>query len=144
MTHTYNNKMHLHGHDFALLAQGTNLSNLTTTTTTTTTTTGNVDLKFDNPPRRDVVLLPTGGLRGDRLQGRQIPGRGSSTATSPGTRRAGLALQILERQDDLRAMLTTDDRLAETRRVCREWDAWVADPENHFDPEGPFQDDSGI
>jgi len=130
--------MHLHGHDFALLAQGTNLSDLTTTTTTG----GNVDLKFDNPPRRDVVLLPTGGYVVIAFKA-DNPGSWLFHCHIPWHASSGLALQILERQDDLRAMLT-DDRLAETRRVCREWDAWVADPENHFDPEGPFQDDSGI
>ena len=44
--------MHLHGHDFVILAQSTAPYNITTSINT---------FKFDNPPRRDVALLPRGG-----------------------------------------------------------------------------------
>ncbi|KAF5642678.1 laccase 2 [Fusarium sp. NRRL 52700] len=46
--------LHLHGHDFALLAQGTNSSQVNDPNNPVT-------LKSDNPPRRDVSLIPAGG-----------------------------------------------------------------------------------
>ncbi|KAK0715335.1 multicopper oxidase-domain-containing protein [Lasiosphaeris hirsuta] len=126
--------MHLHGHDFALLAQGTDADELAKP--------GAVKLKFDNPPRRDVVLLPTGGyviiaFKADN------PGAWLFHCHIPWHASSGLALQILERQEDLRGIMT-EERLAETRRGCRKWDEWVSNPENHYNPKGPFQDDSGI
>jgi FtsP/CotA-like multicopper oxidase with cupredoxin domain len=49
-------KIHLHGHDFAILAQGTNYSALVA---------NNITMNFQNPPRRDVALLPAApGLGG--------------------------------------------------------------------------------
>lgn len=44
--------MHLHGHDFAILAQSTAPYNVNTSIST---------FNFKNPPRRDVALLPRGG-----------------------------------------------------------------------------------
>ncbi|KAK3984630.1 laccase [Cladorrhinum sp. PSN332] len=126
--------MHLHGHDFALLAQGTDLDELAKP--------GAVKLKFDNPPRRDVVLLPTGGYVVIAFKA-DNPGAWLFHCHIPWHASSGLALQILERQEDLRAMMT-EERLAETRRGCQKWDEWVSDPKNHYNPKGPFQDDSGI
>ncbi|KAK0723520.1 multicopper oxidase-domain-containing protein [Lasiosphaeria miniovina] len=123
--------MHLHGHDFALLAQGNDSSKLP-----------DVKLKFDNPPRRDVVLLPSNGYVVVAFKA-DNPGSWLFHCHIPWHASSGLALQILERQADLQKMLT-DARLAETRRVCREWDAWYADPSNHWNASAPFQDDSGI
>ena len=45
------NKIHLHGHDFAILEQAENR----------VLDYGFLNLTFDNPPRRDVVLLPRNG-----------------------------------------------------------------------------------
>ena len=44
--------MHLHGHDFVILAQSTGIYNVTTSPST---------FNFNNPQRRDVALLPAGG-----------------------------------------------------------------------------------
>ncbi|KAK0702154.1 multicopper oxidase-domain-containing protein [Lasiosphaeris hirsuta] len=86
-------QMHLHGHDFALLAQGTNTSELQ-----------NDQLKFDNPPRRDVVLLPTEGYIVIAFKA-DNPGSWLFHCHIPWHASSGLALQILERQDDLRSQI---------------------------------------
>lgn len=123
--------MHLHGHDFALLAQGADSAELS-----------NVTLKFDNPPRRDVALLPSGGYLVIAFKA-DNPGSWLLHCHIAWHASSGLALQIMERQDDLRNMMT-DQRLAETRRVCRKWDEWYANPKNRWEANAPFQDDSGI
>lgn len=54
----------------------------------------------------------------------------------------GLALQILERQNDINM---TESRLAETTRVCKKWNEWYGDEKNLWDKNhATFQDDSGI
>jgi uncharacterized cupredoxin-like copper-binding protein len=124
--------MHLHGHDFALLAQGNDSSKLR-----------NATIKFDNPPRRDVALLPSGGYLVIAFKA-DNPGSWLFHCHIPWHASSGLALQILERQADLEKMMT-HERLAETRRGCDEWNDWFKDKENHWwNPDGPFQDDSGI
>lgn len=130
--------MHLHGHDFALLAQGTDFNDLSDPK-------NKVKLKFDNPPRRDVVLLPTGGYVVIAFKA-DNPGSWLFHCHIPWHASSGLALQILERQEDLREMLAADGgaRLAQTREGCRTWDKWFNNATNHFNPKGPFQDDSGI
>ncbi|MCJ1267361.1 hypothetical protein MMC22_007246 [Lobaria immixta] len=128
--------IHLHGHDFALLAQSNQ-----------SITANPPKLKLDNPPRRDVTLLPAGGYiiiafkpdnPGVWLMHCHIAWHASS----------GLALQILERQETARRQLTPA-RLKETKRVCDNWHTWFADEKNHWpgpdEPRvGPFQEDSGI
>lgn len=49
---------------------------------------------------------------------------------------AGLALQILERQDDL---VKTIGPLTETQNTCKGWDVWLQGHQGEFD-----QNDSGI
>ncbi|KAH7150181.1 multicopper oxidase-domain-containing protein [Dactylonectria estremocensis] len=125
--------LHLHGHDFALLAQGSNSTKLNT---------GEVELKFDNPPRRDVALIPTGGylvvaFRADN------PGSWLFHCHIAWHASSGLALQILEREEDLKAMMT-EEKLRETRRVCKNWNTWFLEPSNHWNATGIFQDDSGV
>ena len=96
--------MHLHGHDFALLAQGNDSTKLP-----------NIKLKFGNPPRRDVVLLPSSGYVVIAFKA-DNPGSWLFHCHIPWHASSGLALQILERQEDLQKMMTTE-RLAETRRI---------------------------
>lgn len=125
--------MHLHGHDFALLAQGNDASDLRN---------GELTLKWDNPPRRDVALLPMGGylviaFRADN------PGAWLFHCHIPWHASSGLALQILERQSALEEMMN-EERLKETRRVCGKWDTWLHETSKHWNASAPFQDDSGI
>jgi hypothetical protein len=124
-------QIHLHGHDFALIAQGTNYSQLI-----------NATLKFNNPPRRDVALLPSGGYLVIAFKA-DNPGSWLLHCHIAWHASSGLALQILERQSALEKIMT-EEKLRETRRVCGNWNTWFANKSNHWHPEGPFQDDSGI
>lgn len=124
--------MHLHGHDFALLAQGNDSTQLP----------NSVTLNFDNPPRRDTALIVSGGYIVIAFKA-DNPGAWLFHCHIPWHASNGLAIQILERQQDLAALMTPQ-RLAETRRVCGNWSDWYADPANHWNQTGPFQDDSGI
>ncbi|KAF5713135.1 laccase 2 [Fusarium mundagurra] len=81
--------LHLHGHDFALLAQGTNSSQINDPTT------------------------------------------------------HGLALQIMEREEDLRKIMTPE-KLKQVNDGCKKWKDWYGDQKNNWNPVGVFQDDSGV
>ena len=108
-------------------------------------------LKLDNPPRRDVVLLPVNGFVVIAFK-----------ADNPGTwlmhchiaRHAseGLALQVLERQKDANDIwpFSTSPAIQRAREVCRRWNDWYGDCHNWW-PGGSascatpwFEDDSGI
>ena len=92
-------------------------------------------MKFDNPPRRDVALLPGGGYLIIAFKA-DNPGSWLLHCHIAWHASSGLALQILEREQDIPKTLDPA-RKAETDRVCKRWDAWVKT--HHFD-----QDDSGI
>ncbi|RSL57610.1 hypothetical protein CEP54_008216 [Fusarium duplospermum] len=126
--------LHLHGHDFALLAQGNDSTLLNKT--------NGVTLKFDNPPRRDVALIPAGGYLVVAFKA-DNPGSWLFHCHIAWHASSGLALQIMEREEDLKKMMT-EERLAETRRVCENWDKWYSNTSNHWNASGPFQDDSGV
>ena len=131
--------IHLHGHDFAILDQSSTpypgWENVTH------------KLKLDNPPRRDVALLPSDGYLVIAFK-----------ADNPGTwllhchiawhASSGLAMQILENTKILadRIITTKPDVQAHIIDTCNAWNDWVGDVRNHYDPDHPraFQDDSGI
>jgi hypothetical protein len=121
-------QIHLHGHDFAILQQEEHQQYHRS----------KLNLKLDNPPRRDVVLLPNGGFVVIAFK-----------ADNPGTwlmhchiaRHAseGLALQIMERQGDADKLFPRNSpNMVEARRVCAEWKKWQ-DNQTDF-----FEGDSGI
>jgi Multicopper oxidase len=122
--------MHLHGHDFAILAQGNDSSQLP------------VPLKFQNPPRRDTVLVPSAGYAIIAFKA-DNPGSWLFHCHIPWHASNGLALQIMERQKDVAALMTPE-RLAKTRQTCKQWDEWLAKPKNLWNASAPFQDDTGI
>jgi len=119
--------IHLHGHDFALLAQSDQEYNETYAKSIITR---------KNPPRRDVALLPLGGFLVIAFK-----------ADNPGTwlmhchiawhASSGLALQIIENKANITIDQGTRDEMS---RTCREWDHWVYKGK-HYEP---LQDDSGI
>lgn len=140
-------QIHLHGHDFALLQQ----------------TEGHaydpkkLTLKLENPPRRDVVLLPRNGFiviafRTDN------PGSWLMHCHIARHASKGLGLQILERWGDASKMWPKDGSpdMARVRRVCANWHKWQGDCRNWWpgkeggcgrkmkDPKFAFQNDSGI
>ncbi|KAF2261560.1 hypothetical protein CC78DRAFT_561712 [Lojkania enalia] len=122
--------IHLHGHDFALLAQDDEPYRPETAV-----------LKRDNPPRRDVALLPINGYLiiafkvdnpGVWLMHCHIAWHASS----------GLAMQILENTDRIKF----HDK-PELKRTCRKWNKWFNGKQRVRDgclAWKEFQDDSGI
>ncbi|KAF5643996.1 laccase 2 [Fusarium sp. NRRL 25303] len=127
--------IYLHGHDFALLAQGTNSSQINDPNNPVT-------LKFDNPPRRDVALIPAGvylvvAFKADNPDSWLFHCHIAWHASS------GLALQTMEREEDLRKMMTPE-KLKQVNDCCKKWKDWYGDRKNHWNPVGIFQDDSGV
>ncbi|KAL9101251.1 MAG: hypothetical protein Q9187_009265 [Circinaria calcarea] len=123
--------IHLHGHDFAILKQSE-----------TPYPGPTVNLTLNNPPRRDVALLPAGGYLIIAFKS-DNPGSWLLHCHIAWHASSGLALQILERQDEV---VIEPGSLKETERVCRNWRSWFADTGNYWkagDVEA-FQDDSGI
>lgn len=129
-------QMHLHGHDFALLQQSNE-----------TYSDARFNPKFDNPPRRDVVLLPIGGFIVIGFKA-DNPGAWALHCHIAWHASSGLAIQVLERQDAALKLLKSEPhRLAEVERTCKNWRKWFSNPENFWHPEGgveAFQDDSGV
>ncbi|CAG8960632.1 hypothetical protein HYFRA_00013510 [Hymenoscyphus fraxineus] len=121
--------IHLHGHDFAILQQSSKPFWAPL-----------VKIKKDNPPRRDVALLPANGylllaFKADN------PGAWLMHCHIAWHASSGLALQILEREG---AIDVSPAHMKETTRVCDNWNAWVGDRGNYWNSTGEFQDDSGI
>ncbi|KAF5013303.1 hypothetical protein FDECE_682 [Fusarium decemcellulare] len=125
--------LHLHGHDFALLAQGDNATDLDR---------NNVTLKFDNPPRRDVALIPAGGYLVVAFKA-DNPGSWLFHCHIAWHASSGLALQIMEREEDLKKLMT-EEKLKQTREGCVKWNEWFSNKDNLWNGTGIFQDDSGI
>ncbi|KAF2201219.1 hypothetical protein GQ43DRAFT_471972 [Delitschia confertaspora ATCC 74209] len=125
--------IHLHGHDFALLAQSEQPYNEAT-----------VVIKRDNPPRRDVALLPAGGylIIAFKLDN---PGIWLMHCHIAWHASSGLAMQILENVDRMKIHNRTG-----LETTCKNWNQWFnigrlqhclpTDPNDTY----PFQDDSGI
>jgi Multicopper oxidase len=143
----FTTKIHLHGHDFAILQQAEN----------TFLTPGNLSLKFDNPPRRDVVLLPMNGFVVIAFK-TDNPGSWLLHCHIATHAAEGLAMQILERQTDANHMwpFETSPVISAARDTCKKWNDWHGDCKNWWpggeagckrkfdDPVYAFQDDSGI
>lgn len=113
--------IHLHGHDFVILAQ------------TNSTWDGVTIPKNDliNPPRRDVALLYSGGYLALAFK-LDNPGIWLVHCHIAWHASSGLALQVLERQQDI---LPSIGSLTATQDTCKGWDAMNL----QF-----AQDDSGI
>lgn len=123
--------MHLHGHDFVLLAQENrpfhpdDLKNGT--------------FHYDNPPRRDVVLLPRFGYVAVAFKP-DNPGQWIMHCHIAWHASSGLALNIRENKHKVKL---SDEVVAEKDRLCKNWRAWMADNSYWYHPE-EFQEDSGI
>lgn len=123
--------MHLHGHDFVLLAQENrpyhpdDLSNGT--------------FNYDNPPRRDVALLPASGYMAIAFK-TDNPGFWIFHCHIAWHASSGLALQIRENESQIKLSKSATD---EKNRVCKNWRNWVGNEKNWYNPH-EFQEDSGI
>ncbi|EXA36854.1 hypothetical protein FOQG_09814 [Fusarium oxysporum f. sp. raphani 54005] len=120
--------IHLHGHDFALLQQEENQ----------TYDPSRLNLKLDNPPRRDVVLLPRNGFVVIAFKA-DNPGIWLMHCHIARHASEGLAMQVLERQGDANELFPVGSpNMIEAERVCKDWKTWM-DGEKDF-----FEGDSGI
>lgn len=118
--------IHMHGHDFVILAQSNNTYN------------ESVDpqhFNFHNPPRRDVAFLPSAGYLALAFKP-DNPGIWLVHCHIAWHASSGLALQILERQEDILSSIGT---LSKTKKTCNGWEEWLKTTKVKFD-----QDDSGI
>lgn len=128
--------MHLHGHDFALLQQSTEQWSRC-----------KFNPKLDNPPRRDVVLLPHSGFIVIGFKA-DNPGAWALHCHIAWHASSGLVIQVLERQKAILKQLDENPaRLSEINRTCTNWKKWFSNSTNFWDPHGGqahFQDDSGV
>lgn len=100
--------IHLHGSDFVVLAQEPTPWNETTSPQL---------FRYDNPPRRDVAMLPRGGFLAIAFKP-DNPGAWLLHCHIAWHASSGLALQILIRPNDIPDYIGD---LADTKRVCDNW-----------------------
>ncbi|KAH8888457.1 hypothetical protein GQ53DRAFT_843425 [Thozetella sp. PMI_491] len=112
--------MHLHGHDFYILAQGSGLY------------TPFVKLNTKNPPRRDTATLYGNGYTVIAFQ-TDNPGSWLLHCHIAWHASQGLAMQLIEREGEIAPIVGQD--IEQYERVCKNWNSW----------HGPYEmDDSGI
>ncbi|KAI1473144.1 putative multicopper oxidase [Daldinia caldariorum] len=112
--------IHLHGHDYFVLAQGTGSYS------------SSVTLNLDNPPRRDTAMLNPSGYLVLAFE-TDNPGVWLMHCHIGWHTSEGFALQFVERYDEI-AAITDSDLLTDT---CSSWSTFQSS-------EGVDQDDSGI
>ncbi|KAH7127781.1 Cupredoxin [Dactylonectria estremocensis] len=112
--------IHLHGHDFFILAQGTG------------TYSSSVTLNLDNPPRRDTAMLPASGYLVMAWE-TDNPGVWLMHCHIGWHTSEGFAVQFIERESEIPA-LTDSSTLSD---VC---DAWTSFQEEYT----VEQEDSGV
>ena len=136
-------QIHLHGHDFAILQQIENA-----------VFPDKLNLTFDNPPRRDVVLLPNSGYVVIAFKA-DNPGAWLMHCHIAFHASFGLALQILEdRKGAVKIWpdINQGHALKNAADLCHSWNKWAGDC-NHWWPGNgtacpfglqEFSPDSGI
>ncbi|OTB09364.1 putative multicopper oxidase [Hypoxylon sp. CI-4A] len=112
--------IHLHGHDFYIIAQGEGDYS------------SDVTLNLDNPPRRDTAYLPASGYLAIAFE-TDNPGVWLMHCHIGWHTSEGFALQFVERYDEITA-LTDTDTLSDS---CSTWSSFQSSS-------GIGQDDSGI
>ncbi|MCJ1439432.1 hypothetical protein MMC27_008826 [Xylographa pallens] len=116
--------IHLHGHDFAILEQSEKPYQI-----------GVLNLKLDNPPRRDVALLPAEGYLVLAFKS-DNPGAWLMHCHIAWHASGGLALQILENEAQIKL---GEKQKRDMKNTCDDWKLWKARADVNFE-----QDDSGI
>jgi len=109
-TNTVPHPIHLHGHDFYILAQNTG------------TYSDDVTLTLTNPPRRDVAMLPGAGYLVIAFQ-TDNPGAWLLHCHIGWHTDEGFALQIVERYSEIAALIDYDT----LNSTCAAWDTYVSD-----------------
>ncbi|KAF0325838.1 hypothetical protein GQ607_006970 [Colletotrichum asianum] len=129
--------IHLHGHDFAILRE---VDDELWDPTTYDPTKNNLN----NPPRRDVVLLPSQGyvVIGFKTDN---PGVWLIHCHIAFHAAGGLSMQILERQSAANEFWPPGNSadLDEAYRVCENWNSWAYDCRNLWPGEVPRKDKDG-
>ena len=120
--------IHLHGHDFVILAQGKGVFDR------------NVVPNLDNPARRDVVNCPIGGYVWIAFQVNN-PGAWLMHCHIAWHASAGLSLQFVEQRGRVRGLLEEAGVVGRMGERCESWREWY---EEVNVPKGVLQDDSGI
>ncbi|RPB03356.1 hypothetical protein L873DRAFT_1787140 [Choiromyces venosus 120613-1] len=115
--------IHLHGHDFYLIAQETGTFNASSLTA-----------NWSNPPRRDVAMLPGNGFIVLAFEA-DNPGVWLMHCHIAWHVSGGFSLQFLEREADLLSEFSTAGAFSDT---CAAWNSYVA---SGIDPP---QEDSGL
>ena len=123
--------IHLHGHDFALVAQESRPFHPLDLT--------NGTFHYNNPPRRDVALLPNPGYIAIAFQ-TDNPGIWLIHCHIAWHASSGLGLQIRERNHAINLDNVT---VSNKDEVCRDWRAWYGEKKNWWS-QVEFQDDSGV
>jgi hypothetical protein len=131
---TYRVQIHLHGHDFAILKQEANAIYDPSKV-----------VPFDNPPRRDVVLLPAKGYAVIAFK-TDNPGAWLIHCHIAKHASGGLDMQILEDREAANKIWQKGNSTAldNAAQLCLDWNTWC----NKYVPGGcnttTFQDDSGV
>ncbi|KAI5782051.1 multicopper oxidase-domain-containing protein [Peziza echinospora] len=126
--------IHLHGHDFAILAQSYTPFKYGAT----------YGMDIINPARRDVVMLPANGfvVIGFKTDN---PGTWLMHCHIAWHASAGLALQWVERPAEIPALIASQPGLKESfEDRCQKWRDWDAQKCEWETGSLAFQDDSGI
>lgn len=124
--------MHLHGHDFVLLSQQKRPYHPDDL--------WNGTFKYDNPPRRDVALLPKDGYLAIGFKA-DNPGLWIMHCHIAWHASSGLGLQIKENTDLIKL---SPAATKEKDRVCKNWRIWFDNPEKNWYNPDEFQEDSGV
>lgn len=120
--------IHLHGHDFVILAQGEG------------TFPSDIVPDLDNPARRDVANCPIGGYLWIAFQVNN-PGAWLMHCHIAWHSSAGLALQYIEQPNEIKPLMEKAGVLPEFADRCAEWSSFY---DTVDEPAGAVQEDSGI
>ncbi|KAI8932083.1 hypothetical protein NX059_010969 [Plenodomus lindquistii] len=112
--------IHLHGHDFSIIAQGTGKYS------------SSVALNLENPPRRDTAMLPASGYLVLAFE-TDNPGNWLMHCHIGWHTSEGFALQFIERADEIAG-------ITDSSRLIDQCNAWTA----HAEAAHIEQEDSGI
>ncbi|KAH8585412.1 extracellular dihydrogeodin oxidase/laccase [Bisporella sp. PMI_857] len=112
--------IHLHGHDFFVLGQGSGTYDSSSTSLTLT-----------NPPRRDVAMLPSSGYLVIAFEA-DNPGAWLMHCHIGWHTSEGFALQLVERYDEIAALIDADI-LTDT---CSAWDTYATENDVYAEDSG--------
>jgi FtsP/CotA-like multicopper oxidase with cupredoxin domain len=119
-TQTVPHPIHLHGHDFYILGQGSGTYSSSTT------------INLSNPPRRDVAMLPSSGYLVIAFV-TDNPGAWLLHCHIGWHTSEGFALQLVERSTEIAALIDYDTM----NSTCAAWDTYAT-------ANGIVADDSGV